>query len=167
VSAGLAIGMLIFLAGLVYWGNRFKKLRRTTIIFYGLGGGAALVAAAVAINHGASLPVIVTVVLLLPVVLGLFVLAGATPAALGLLADMSEPYPQDRGAIMGLYSVFLALGQITGSIAGGAAAEAAGIDGLLVATLVMLAIAVLPLWRLRAVEHHLGVAGRLEPIPDA
>ena len=33
--------------------------------------------------------------------------------------------------------------------------------------LVMLAIAVLPLWRLRAVEHHLGVAGRLEPIPDA
>ena len=94
-------------------------------------------------------------------------LAGATPAALGLLADMSEPYPQDRGAIMGLYSVFLALGQITGSIAGGAAAEAAGIDGLLVATLVMLAIAVLPLWRLRAVEHHLGVAGRLEPVPDA
>ena len=61
---------------------------------------------------------------------------------------------------MGLYSVFLALGQITGSIAGGAAAEAAGIDGLLVATLVMLAIAVLPLWRLRAVEHHLGLAGQ-------
>jgi predicted MFS family arabinose efflux permease len=159
--------MLVFLAGLVYWGNRFKKLRRTTIIFYGLGGGAVLVAAAVAINHGAALPVIVTVVLLVPVVGGLFVLAGATPAALGLLADMSEPYPRDRGAIMGLYSVFLALGQITGSIAGGAAAEAAGIDGLLVATLVMLAIAVVPLWRLRSVEHHLGAAGLVEPVTDA
>ena len=167
VSAGLAVGMLVFLAGLVYWGNRFKKLRRTTIIFYGLGGGAALVAAAVAINHGAGMPVILTVILMVPVVGGLFVLAGATPAALGLLADMSEPYPRDRGAIMGLYSVFLALGQITGSIAGGVAADLSGIDGLLVATLVMLAIAVLPLWRLRAVEHHLGFIGLTGPTPES
>jgi MFS family permease len=166
VSAGLAIGMLVFLAGLVYWGNRFKKLRRTTIIFYGLGGGAVLVAAAVAINHGAGMPPVVTAVLLVPVVGGLFVLAGATPAALGLLADMSEPYPRDRGAIMGLYSVFLALGQITGSIAGGAAAEVSGIDGLLLATLVMLAIAVLPLWRLRTVEHHLDIALLPAAAPD-
>ena len=44
--------------------------------------------------------------------IGLFVLAGATPAALGLLADISEEHPADRGAIMGLYSVFLAIGQI-------------------------------------------------------
>ena len=156
VSAGLAGGMLVFFAGLVYWGNRFKKMRRTTIIFYGLCGGAALVAAAVAINHGGDLPVIVTLVLLVPVVGGLFVLAGSTPAALGLLADMSEPYPRDRGAIMGLYSVFLGIGQIIGSLAGGAAADRSGIDGLLLATLVMLAIAVLPLWWLRGVEHQLN-----------
>ena len=167
VSAGLAVGMLVFLAGLVYWGNRFKKLRRTTIIFYGLGGGAALVAAAVAINHGAGMPAIVTAILMVPVVGGLFVLAGATPAALGLLADMSEPYPRDRGAIMGLYSVFLALGQITGSIAGGVAADVSGIDGLLVATLVMLAIAVLPLWRLRTVEHQLNMLTLPPPVPAA
>ena len=64
VSAGLAVGMLIFFAGLVYWGNRFKKMRRTTIIFYGLAGGAVLVAAAVAINHGADLPVALTLLLL-------------------------------------------------------------------------------------------------------
>jgi MFS family permease len=156
VSAGLAVGMLVFFAGLVYWGNRFKKMRRTTIIFYGLCGGAVLVAAAVAINHGGDLPVIVTLVLLVPVVGGLFVLAGSTPAALGLLADMSEPYPRDRGAIMGLYSVFLGIGQIIGSLAGGAAADRSGIDGLLLATLVMLAIAVLPLWWLRGVEHQLN-----------
>ena len=167
VSAGLAVGMLVFLAGLVYWGNRFKKLRRTTIIFYGLGGGAALVAAAVAVNHGAGMPAIVTAILMVPVVGGLFVLAGATPAALGLLADMSEPYPRDRGAIMGLYSVFLALGQITGSIAGGVAADVSGIDGLLVATLVMLAIAVLPLWRLRTVEHQLNMLTLPPPEPAA
>lgn len=166
VSAGLAVGMLVFFAGLVYSGNRFRKLRRTTIIFYGLGGGAVLVAAAVAINHGANLPLALTLILGVPVVGGLFVLAGATPAALGLLADMSEPYPSDRGAIMGLYSVFLALGQITGSIVGGVAADLRGIDGLLVATLVMLAIAVLPLWQLRSVEHHLDFVGEPGPAPD-
>jgi MFS family permease len=166
VSAGLAVGMLVFFAGLIYWGNRFKMLRRTTIIFYGLGGGAVLVAAAVAINHGAGLPVYVTFLLLLPTVGGLFVLAGATPAALGLLADMSEPYPFDRGAIMGLYSVFLAVGQIAGSLVGGAAADRAGIDGLLVATLGMLAIAALPLWRLRAVEHQLDGFGLPGSTPE-
>jgi MFS family permease len=166
VSAGLAVGMLVFFAGLIYWGNRFKMLRRTTIIFYGLGGGAVLVAAAVAINHGAGLPVYVTLLLLLPTVGGLFVLAGATPAALGLLADMSEPYPFDRGAIMGLYSVFLAVGQIAGSLVGGAAADRAGIDGLLVATLGMLAIAALPLWRLRAVEHQLDGFGLPGSTPE-
>ena len=71
---------------------------------------------------------------------------------------MSEAYPADRGAIMGLYSVFLALGQIGGSFIGGAAAGPFGIDGILVATLALLAIAVLPLSRLRAYEHQVGVA---------
>ena len=58
-------------------------------------------------------------------------LAGATPAALGLLADISERFPADRGAIMGLYSVFLAIGQIAGSLIGGFAADWRGIDGML------------------------------------
>ena len=70
---------------------------------------------------------------------GLFVLAGATPAALGLLADVSERFPADRGAIMGLYSVFLAIGQIIGSLIGGFAADWRGIDGMLIATVGLLA----------------------------
>ena len=65
-------------------------------------------------------------------------LAGATPAALGMLADISETHPSDRGAIMGLYSVFLGLGQIIGSVASGAAADWRGIDGLLIASVVLL-----------------------------
>ena len=78
---------------------------------------------------------------------GLFVLAGATPAALGLLADISERFPHDRGAIMGLYSVFLAVGQIIGALIGGFAATAAGIDGMLIATAVLLVVARLVLER--------------------
>ena len=89
---------------------------------------------------------------------GLFVLAGATPAAIGLLADMTEAYPNDRGAIMGLYSVFLGLGQIIGSILGGLAAQKAGLDGIFVVSFVMLGIALLPLSQLRRYEHRLGEA---------
>ncbi|MGI8703110.1 MAG: hypothetical protein ACR2JZ_01210, partial [Candidatus Limnocylindrales bacterium] len=81
-----------------------------------------------------------------------------TPAALGLLADISERFPTDRGAIMGLYSVFLALGQIAGSLIGGTAAEWRGIDGMLLATFGLMALALLPLARLRAYEHVVGGA---------
>ncbi len=157
VSVGLLVIGLVFGAGLVYWGNRFKKIRRTTIIFYGLGGGALLVAATLAVNHGRGLPLPIMLGLVALVAAGVFVLAGATPAALGLLADMSESYPEDRGAIMGLYSVFLGVGQITGSLIGGRAAESAGVDGLLWTTIAFVIVAVLPLWRLRAYEHHVGV----------
>jgi predicted MFS family arabinose efflux permease len=88
------------------------------------------------------------------------VLAGATPAALGLLADVSERYPTDRGAIMGLYSVFLAVGQIIGAIIGGAAADFRGIDAMFVATLGLLLIALVPLAQLRRDEHYVsGTAG--------
>ena len=51
---------------------------------------------------------------------------------------MSERFPSDRGAIMGLYSVFLALGQIIGSLIGGVAADWLGIDGMFIATPVLL-----------------------------
>ena len=71
---------------------------------------------------------------------------------------MSERFPSDRGAIMGLYSVFLALGQIIGSLIGGVAADWRGIDGMFIATLVLLGIAVLPLSRLRTQEHQFDQA---------
>jgi MFS family permease len=156
ISAGLAIGGALFFVGLIYWGNRFKTLRRTTIILYGLGGGALLVAAALAVNHSGTLPIVARLLFALPVFLGLFVLAGATPAAIGLLADVTEAYPEDRGAIMGLYSVFLGLGQIAGSLIAGVAAAALGLDGILLASVVLLGLAVIPLLSLRRYEHYLG-----------
>ena len=156
ISIGLAIGLLVFFAGLVFWGDRFKRYRRTSIIFFGILGGLAVIGAAALINHSEGLPGILRAGPGVVVIGGLFVLAGATPAALGLLADVSEAYPEDRGAIMGLYSVFLAIGQIGGSLIGGEAARIAGIDGLLVGTLLLLFIALIPLARLREVEHLIG-----------
>jgi MFS family permease len=156
VSVALAIGGLLFFAGLFYWGGRFRTMRRTSIILYGIIGGAVMLLAAVGINHAAGWPLPVMLALIVVGAAGLFVLAGATPAAIGLLADMTEAYPDDRGAIMGLYSVFLGLGQIFGSLVGGEAAQRAGLDGIFVASFLMLGIALLPLSGLRRYEHRVG-----------
>ena len=157
-----AIGIaIVFGAGIIWWGDRFARFRRTTIIGFGVLGGVALVAAGLVVNHGAfqagesaghTLLMAGSAVVFAA---GLFVLAGATPAAVGLLADVSERFPGDRGAIMGLYSVFLAIGQIGGSLIGGVVADARGMDGLLLATGVLLLVALIPLSRLRGMEHHL------------
>jgi Arabinose efflux permease len=158
---GLAIAV-IFGAGIFWWGNRFDRYRRTTIITLGVLGGIALAGAGVIVNHSAfgagSNPVqaVFVLVSVLVVAVGLFVLAGATPAAVGLLADVSEQFPGDRGAIMGLYSVFLGVGQIGGALLGGIAAEWRGMDGLMVGTALILALALLPLRQLRRTEHYLA-----------
>jgi MFS family permease len=155
ISVALAVAMIVFFAGLFYWGNRFKRFRRTTIMSIGIVGGIAMVAALFWINHGADAG-LVAIVGGLVAAGGLFVLAGATPAALGMLADISEEHPEDRGAIMGLYSVFLAVGQIVGSLIGGGGAEWLGVDGLLLASAGLLVVALLPLRWLRGSEHLVG-----------
>jgi len=155
ISLAAVVVGVVFGAGLLYWGNRFKRYRRTTIILFGIVGGAVLAVGGFVVNHADGLPLVLPIAAALVAAVGLFVLAGATPAALGLLADMSEAFPTDRGAIMGLYSVFLALGQISGSILGGYAATWRGIDGLLAGTVLVLIVALLPLSWLRREEHRL------------
>ena len=152
-----AVG-LVFLGGIWFWGNRFRRMRRTTIIAIGLGGALVMLAATFVLNHSAGPGLIAQVPLALIAAIGLFVMAGATPAALGLLADISESHPADRGAIMGLYSVFLGIGQIVGALVSGPAGDLAGIDGLLMASVGLILIAVLPVHRLRASEHLVGAA---------
>ena len=136
ITIGAIVIAVVFGAGLLYWGNRFKSLRRTTIIGYGVIGGAALVVSGLVVNHFAldacpcwrswpgSSPAG-----------GLFVLAGPRRRPSASWPTSRERLPGDRGAIMGLYSVFLGdrpdhrvpprwRWRPTGS----------GIDGLLVAT---------------------------------
>ncbi len=154
-SLAFGIGLLVLFSGLLFWGNRFTRLRRTTIIGFGLVGGVGFVAALFALNHSGGLPTWFVAATLAAAAVGLFVLAGATPAAVGFLSDISESYPGRRGVIMGLYSVFLALGQIIGAVVAGVAAEWRGIDGLLIASAGLLVVALIPLGQLRASEHQM------------
>jgi MFS family permease len=166
VSIGLGVALVVFFAGLFYWGNRFKRYRRTTIMAIGVGGGLLMVGAAFALNHAETWGSFARIGIGLVAGGGLFVLAGATPAALGMLADISEEHPADRGAIMGLYSVFLAVGQVVGSLSGGGAAEWLGVDGLLLVSAGLLVIALVPLRWLRGSEHLVGMrSGVARPAP--
>ena len=161
ITIGAIAIAVVFGAGIIWWGNRFARFRRTTIILFGVLGGLALAAAALVVNHTAGsttggMDSALVGVAVAVTAAGLFVLAGATPAAVGLLADVSERFPADRGAIMGLYSVFLAIGQISGSLLGGLAAEWRGMDGLIIATGALLLVALIPLSRLRASERYVS-----------
>lgn len=167
VAGAFLAGGVVFLAGLVYWGGRFADFRRTSIIFAGIVGGAIFVAAALLLNHADGSGLLPTALLVAGLAVGLFLIAGATPAALGLLADISESFPADRGAVMGLYSVFLALGQIIGAFIGAFAAELWAFDGILAATFVLLGVALLPLSRLRRFELRFEPTPASGPDPDA
>jgi predicted MFS family arabinose efflux permease len=46
--------------------------------------------------------------------IGAFFQAGFTPVALAYLADISQDFPEDRGVVVGLYSIFLAGGNLIG-----------------------------------------------------
>ena len=166
ITIGAIAIAIIFGGGILWWGNRFDRYRRTTIILLGVMGGIALAVAGVVVNHNAAaagsnpIQAVIVIGALLVLAGGLFVLAGATPAAVGLLADVSEQFPGDRGAIMGLYSVFLGVGQIGGALLGGVAAEWHGMDGLMLGTAALLAVALIPLRQLRRTEHYLDGPGK-------
>ncbi|MGZ6269507.1 MAG: MFS transporter [Candidatus Limnocylindrales bacterium] len=155
IGAGMAVLALFFGAGILFWGNAFGRFRRTTILLFGLVAFGVATVVVLLINHAFGVPPILIGILLLVLVAALFVLAGATPAAVGLLADVSEGFHEDRSTIMGLYSVFLGLGQVIGIALAGLGASVGGVDGLVVATGFLIAIGMVALLNLRASEHQL------------
>lgn len=142
VSKYLTFFAISFLIGLVFWAERAKHGRRSTPMLYAGGGLLAISISWFFLNHpelGFNLliptplePVSVWFLLLL---IGAFFQAGFTPVALAYLADISEDFPEDRGVVMGLYSIFLAGGNlIGGSLLGGAFVSALQMDGVILLT---------------------------------
>jgi MFS family permease len=166
IGLGEAVLAVVFGAGILFWGTVYARFRRTTMLLMGVGAFVVMTFVVLAINHLGGTSTTLLAALGLVAAVALFVMSGATPAALGLLADVSEGFEADRSAIMGLYSVFLGLGQVLGAIVGGLAASWRGIDGLIVATAGLLVVGILTLLNLRAHEGALvaGTGGMGPPV---
>ena len=149
IGDGEAVLAVIFGLGLLFWGSVYDRFRRTTMLLVGVGAFVVMTVDVLAINHFGDTSTLVLAALVGVAVVALFVMSGATPAALGLLADVSEGFEGDRSAIMGLYSVFLGLGQVLGAVLGGVFASWRGIDGLIVATALLLGVGLFALANLR------------------
>ena len=130
---------LLFLAGMGLWLLVLPHVRRTTVMLVALGGLSSSIVGLTAINGlGHALAGSQALLaLLLMVVLGVLLLSGFTPASLNHLAAIAELLPGKRGAVMGLYSVVMGVGQLVGALLGGLCVDAWGFYGLMIFSVAM------------------------------
>ncbi len=148
VGQAFALLILVFTAGIYFWGHALARHSRPRVMLWSMGGLFLTAVAVLAINH-TPLEARGLVLLWMAVLLvGVLIASGFTPAALTYLADVSESYAAHRGAIMGVYSVLLALGQLIGGWIGGPFAHWRGIDGMLVLTFGLIGVTALTVYHL-------------------
>jgi MFS family permease len=152
---GYVFGILavVFALGLLAWSLILGRYRKTSVMIVSTGGLFITLITVYGLNHLGTFSHPLYYPLLGGLVVGLVVLSGFTPAALTYLADVTESHREDRGTIMGLYSVFLGVGQVIGTTVGGFFATAAGIDGLLLLSAILGVIMVFTLVALRNQER--------------
>jgi MFS family permease len=172
-SAALGLVAVVFMAGMVVWTVYLPRIRRSTVMLTGLVGLAFAVAGMSGINSLGedirSLPAggwLWIAVLLVPTLGGVALLSGFTPAALTQLSAIAETTDGRTGAVMGLYSVALAVGQFVGTAIGGVFVDAGGFFGLMVFSALMGVLALLSVLYLRRHRHDLTGhdAGHVPPI---
>jgi MFS family permease len=111
---------LVFMVGIWVWSLLYARIRKTTVMLLASCGLFITCLALFFINNQQPFATEWNAFLWTPVlVAGLFLVSGFTPVALAYLAEISGTRVEHRGAVMGLYSVFLALGQLIGSGFGG------------------------------------------------
>lgn len=144
---GIIFGVyaLLFTAGTVGWGILLNRIGITAALRIGTLGVVAASLSLAGLNHSFGLPVPVVVCFWIGALLSLAAETAFTPAALTLLAIDSDAVRSGRGAVMGIYSMLLAGGELLGSLIGVVFAGADGVDGLIIASLGLGAVAFLTL----------------------
>jgi MFS family permease len=156
LSLVLGAYVLFFGLCLLFWAFFLNRAPRLLLMLSSITGVYLACIALAGINHfgtGNPLLLVVWIVLLL---LGVFAESSFAPAALAYLADISEDAAKDRGLLMGLYSVFLGLGQLLGSGLGGVFAQIWGFDGLIYLTVLLAFVALVSLLMLFRLERRIG-----------
>jgi len=156
IIAGFAV---FFVLGILVWTIFATGWKKITSMMVGTAGLLASCVLLFALNHQTEIGAPIFVVLTIILVVSIMVQSGFTPAALAHLANITEEHAGDRGAIMGLYSVFLGLGQFLGSSLGGPFVDAWGMDGIAYSTGLLGVVAAVFLFRLRRTEGELLPSG--------
>jgi len=160
---GSATLLAFFAAGVLCWSFVLARYRKTSVMLASTFALFALLLTVLSLNHlGSSSPF--HYLLLGSLLIEVLVLSGFTPAALTYLADVTENYAADRGSIMGLYSVFLGIGQLVGTSLGGYFADWNGVDGLLLLSAILGGVTALSLLTLR--RHETAAASRTTVATD-
>lgn len=149
---GFATLAAFFALGVLAWSFVLGRYRKTSVMLVSTFALFALLMTVLGLNHLESFSSPFYYLLLGSLLIEVLVLSGFTPAALTYLADVTESYAADRGSIMGLYSVFLGIGQLVGTSLGGYFADWNGVDGLLMLSAILGAITALSLLSLRRHE---------------
>ena len=131
--------VLYFGLCLLFWAFFLNKVPRLRLMLTSIAGVFLACIALAAINHRADDSLLFLWIALL--MIGVFAETSFAPSALAYLADISEEAAKDRGLLMGLYSIFLGLGQIIGGGFGGIFARAFGFDGLIYLTALLACVA--------------------------
>jgi MFS family permease len=146
---GFAALAVFFAVGVLAWSFVLSRFRKTNVMLIGTLSLFALLLTVFGLNHLGSFSSSSFYLLLGALLIEVLVMSGFTPAALTYLADVTESYAADRGSIMGLYSVFLGIGQLIGTSVGGYFADWNGVDGLILLSATLGGITAISLLTLR------------------
>lgn len=145
-NLSLVLGAYVLFFGLclVFWAFFMGRVPRLVLMLTSILGIYLCCVALFGLNHrtGNNAWLFVWIPLL---VAGIFAESSFAPAALAYLADISEDAAKDRGLLMGLYSIFLGLGQLIGNGLGGVFARSWGFDGLIYLTAILGIVALVAL----------------------
>ncbi len=134
---------LFFGLCLLFWAFFLNRVPRLVLMLASMGGVYLACLALTGINHRGIGNDYLFYIWIPVLMLGVFAETSFAPAALSYLADLSEEVARDRGLLMGLYSVFLGLGQLLGNGLGGFFAHLWGFDGLIYLTILLTSIALI------------------------
>jgi MFS family permease len=149
----IAIFAGFFVLGILLWSMFGAQVKKTTAMIIGTSGLLASCAVLYAINHQPALESPFVTPLVVVLVICFMVQSGFTPAALAHLANITEDFSANRGVIMGLYSVFLGLGQFLGASIGGLFVDRWGADGVALVTGILGVFAMTLILKMRQSEH--------------
>ncbi|MEI3867632.1 MFS transporter [Microbacterium sp. CCNWLW134] len=150
LSAVLGVYVLVFSLCIVAWAFFIGRLPTIPTLFVTVAGAVVASIGLLLLNRGAPLAVAIPIV-----IAGMFLEAGFTPAALTHLSDISSEFREDRGLIMGVYSVVVGAGYLLGNVLGGVFAEWLLFDGLAILTIGLAIVAMASILVMAVVERRM------------